>query len=302
MDDSIPGELRHSPMTRASPSVAAARPRPAANASSTGCSAPSAASTTTPSISPSKSPMTPAAGRRLLRWHLELSSRQSPPLRLPQPGAARHRSRPRRAQHRLRPAPSPAQSHRQFFADVHAAISSATKIRCASRNAGAGTSPRASPSPSGPSTPTWWCPRSSSRKPQYGAYTMRPRLYRLLPDFLSLRKPSADQRWHKPQNFHAESVARGHHPRLEGSRPQRRPVAEWDGGPHAALARLKHFTASCSKTTSRERNHPEIDGTSKLSPYLHFGHIGPLTIALAVDAAAKKTRASNPPATATSTS
>jgi deoxyribodipyrimidine photo-lyase len=40
----------------------------------------------------------------------------------------------------------------------------------------------------------------------------------------------------------------------------------------------------------RDRNRPEIDGTSKLSPYLHFGHIGPQTIALAVDAAANNHR------------
>ena len=39
---------------------------------------------------------------------------------------------------------------------------------------------------------------------------------------------------------------------------------------------------------SATRNRPEVDGTSALSPYLHFGHIGPLTIALAVEAAAKK--------------
>jgi deoxyribodipyrimidine photo-lyase len=38
----------------------------------------------------------------------------------------------------------------------------------------------------------------------------------------------------------------------------------------------------------RDRNRPEVDGSSKMSPYLHFGHIGPVTIALAVDAAAKK--------------
>ena len=30
------------------------------------------------------------------------------------------------------------------------------------------------------------------------------------------------------------------------------------------------------------RNKPELKGTSRLSPYLHFGNISPLTIALAV--------------------
>jgi deoxyribodipyrimidine photo-lyase len=33
------------------------------------------------------------------------------------------------------------------------------------------------------------------------------------------------------------------------------------------------------------RNHPELDATSQLSPYLHFGQIGPRTIALAIDKA-----------------
>jgi deoxyribodipyrimidine photo-lyase len=35
----------------------------------------------------------------------------------------------------------------------------------------------------------------------------------------------------------------------------------------------------------KTRNHPELDGTSRLSPYLHFGHIGPRTVALAVEEA-----------------
>ena len=37
-----------------------------------------------------------------------------------------------------------------------------------------------------------------------------------------------------------------------------------------------------------QRNKPEVDGSSCMSPYLHFGHIGPLTIALEVEAAVKK--------------
>ena len=54
------------------------------------------------------------------------------------------------------------------------------------------------------------------------------------------------------------------------------------------MKRLKLFTAKLLANYEEQRNHPEVDGTSCLSPYLHFGHIGPLTIALAVDAAAKE--------------
>jgi deoxyribodipyrimidine photo-lyase len=39
------------------------------------------------------------------------------------------------------------------------------------------------------------------------------------------------------------------------------------------------------------RNHPELRGTSRLSPYLHFGNIGPLTVALAVEEAVRQGKA-----------
>jgi deoxyribodipyrimidine photo-lyase len=64
-------------------------------------------------------------------------------------------------------------------------------------------------------------------------------------------------------------------------------VAAWTGGTHAAVKRLHHFTAKLLKDYETHRNKPELDGTSALSPYLHYGHIGPVTIALAVEAAAK---------------
>lgn len=65
------------------------------------------------------------------------------------------------------------------------------------------------------------------------------------------------------------------------------PVEAWQGGTRAGLKRLKFFTEKLLANYAKQRNHPEIDGTSCMSPYLHFGHIGHATIALAVDAAAK---------------
>jgi len=51
---------------------------------------------------------------------------------------------------------------------------------------------------------------------------------------------------------------------------------------------LELFTTKLLPGYEEQRNKPEADGTSCLSPWLHYGHIGPQTIALAVDAAAKK--------------
>ena len=66
-----------------------------------------------------------------------------------------------------------------------------------------------------------------------------------------------------------------------------KPVDYWTGGTHAALKRLKHFIDHGLANYPERRNQPEIDGTSQLSPYLHFGHISPLTIALAAQKALK---------------
>jgi deoxyribodipyrimidine photo-lyase len=60
------------------------------------------------------------------------------------------------------------------------------------------------------------------------------------------------------------------------------PVDSFTGGTHAALRRLREFVSLELNDYEIARNHPEVKGTSRLSPYLHFGNIGPITIALAV--------------------
>jgi deoxyribodipyrimidine photo-lyase len=63
------------------------------------------------------------------------------------------------------------------------------------------------------------------------------------------------------------------------------PVDSFTGGTHAALKRLDEFVSLELKDYEHARNHPELQGTSRLSPWLHFGNIGPLTVALAVNQA-----------------
>ena len=60
------------------------------------------------------------------------------------------------------------------------------------------------------------------------------------------------------------------------------PVDTFTGGTHPALRRLSEFVSLELKDYEVARNHPEVRGTSRLSPYLHFGNVGPITIALAV--------------------
>ncbi|MGV3622412.1 MAG: deoxyribodipyrimidine photolyase [Archangium sp.] len=51
------------------------------------------------------------------------------------------------------------------------------------------------------------------------------------------------------------------------------PAVPIPGGSDAAEERLAHFIAKILPKYGETRNEPELDGTSALSPYLHFGHI-----------------------------
>jgi deoxyribodipyrimidine photo-lyase len=134
-------------------------------------------------------------------------------------------------------------------------------------------------------------PSKLIERAQYGAYTIRPRLYRLLPDFLhGFENGVAEYRWRRPKAFRLESVNEDITRGWEGLDRSVEPVEAWTGGTRAAQRRLQHFTSRLLGEYEERRNRPEVDGTSALSPYLHFGHIGPMTVALAVEAAVKKDR------------
>jgi deoxyribodipyrimidine photo-lyase len=63
-------------------------------------------------------------------------------------------------------------------------------------------------------------------------------------------------------------------------------VDTFTGGAQAARQRLLHFVTSDLAGYEKSRGKPDQQGTSRLSPYLHFGHISPLRIALEVNKAA----------------
>jgi deoxyribodipyrimidine photo-lyase len=131
-------------------------------------------------------------------------------------------------------------------------------------------------------------PSKLIEKAQYGAYTIRPRLYKLLPDYLvPYENPHAQHAWKRPRGFHSDFVHEDMTRDWKHLDRSVAPVEAWQGGTHAALKRLKLFAGKLLNDYEARRNQPQVDGTSCLSPYLHFGHIGPVTIALAIAAAAK---------------
>jgi deoxyribodipyrimidine photo-lyase len=114
----------------------------------------------------------------------------------------------------------------------------------------------------------------------------RPHLHRELPRFLVPLKPvPVAFPWKpktKPSSYPLTHDITSGFDKLDRSVG---PVVTFTGGTKAALKRLKEFTQTQLATYDEQRNHPETNGTSQMSPYLHYGHISPLTISLAVRAA-----------------
>ncbi len=123
----------------------------------------------------------------------------------------------------------------------------------------------------------------ASPKQEFGAYTLRPKINRLLPEFLvdipSLKKhPYSSQV--KPQPIDWQRIRAG----LKINRLVQ-PVGWLAPGSKAAERVLGVFVKNKLKDYATQRNDPACDGTSNLSPYLHFGSISAQRVALTVRAA-----------------
>jgi deoxyribodipyrimidine photo-lyase len=119
-------------------------------------------------------------------------------------------------------------------------------------------------------------------KEEYAARTLRPKIERLLEVFLhASHNPQARVEWasKRPASRRIDAAS------LLTSLPFDRsvsPVTHYTGGTREALHRLNWFIENALSSYDADRNQPTPDGTSRMSPYLHFGHISPITVALAI--------------------
>jgi deoxyribodipyrimidine photo-lyase len=126
-------------------------------------------------------------------------------------------------------------------------------------------------------------PSSLLLKEQYAARIIRPRLQAQLGRFLvAAKNTKARVAWKKPrglQSLEPECDITQNWP-LDRSVG---PVSGFRGGTREALRLLAKFIKHGLPKYTKGRNKPELNGTSRLSPYLHFGHISPITVALAAE-------------------
>ena len=131
-------------------------------------------------------------------------------------------------------------------------------------------------------------PMSKFDKEEYAAYTIRPKIKKLLPSYL---KPIAEETVEIDStcleiNASFETIV------TDDDIPSLiaecdidhlvKPSPVYHGGTANGRTRLKKFVGEILPDYENARNKPDRDGSSRLSAYLHFGFLSPLEVALAV--------------------
>jgi deoxyribodipyrimidine photo-lyase len=135
-------------------------------------------------------------------------------------------------------------------------------------------------------------PMRLMEKREWAAYTIRPKINRLLPQYL---KPAPPLRVDRPFRTAVPKLHTAVTPgniaslvrecEIDHSVP---PSISWQGGRTSAEKHLRHFLEDNLRRYAKHRNDPSAHATSDMSPYLHFGQLSSLEIALAVRAHAEE--------------
>jgi deoxyribodipyrimidine photo-lyase len=126
-------------------------------------------------------------------------------------------------------------------------------------------------------------PMSLLAKQEYAAYTIRPKITKLLPEYLQpLEETTVQRKWSGPLPQRPEVSGASDLDASVG------PSEHLPGGRKAALKRLHEFLEDGLRRYARDNREPGASATSHLSSYLHFGHISSLEIAVAVHEYAKE--------------
>ena len=129
-------------------------------------------------------------------------------------------------------------------------------------------------------------PSKLLEKEQYAARIIRPRLQARLKEFLARPlNPRTKIEWEKPRGLRVllDDGSFDITEDWKGLDRSVQPVDSFRGGTSEALKLLHEFVTHKLAHYPERHGKPEVDGTSRLSPYLHFGHIGPHTVAMAVE-------------------
>jgi len=127
--------------------------------------------------------------------------------------------------------------------------------------------------------PIW----ETSDKKEFAARTIRPKINKKLPDFLTPFPALLKHPYEYPDTYQEiqwEDIIENSHFDDEVKK------VDWlEPGFKAAREKLKHFVQQKLEGYALRRNDPNLSGVSDLSPYLHYGQIAPQRVALEVERA-----------------
>ncbi len=121
--------------------------------------------------------------------------------------------------------------------------------------------------------PCW----TASPKQEYAAYTLRPKIKKLLPDFLT-EFPQAIPHPHRTRTFPGPTDWDNAWQSLHIDQGVAE-ITRFSPGETAAREQMQRFIRDKLPSYDQQRNNPTLDGQSNLSPYLHFGHLSPQRLA-----------------------
>lgn len=116
--------------------------------------------------------------------------------------------------------------------------------------------------------PAW----TISKKREYAAYTIRPKIKRVVDDFLT-DIPLPVQHPFRWDNNIVNKVSHLIDNIFVGATPTPAYKTSLQPGPAASLVAATQFIRTGLHRYDRDRNNPCLNGQSGLSPYLHFGHL-----------------------------
>lgn len=136
-------------------------------------------------------------------------------------------------------------------------------------------------------------PWTRFEKREWAAYTIRPKIHRMLGDYLEpLTLPEVRRRWAEARpEVHTEVTASDIAGLVSECAIDHSvaPSTTYRGGSKEANRRWHEFLKTRFKRYADDRNHPSRHATSDMSPYLHFGQISSLQLALEASGVAKTT-------------
>ncbi len=116
----------------------------------------------------------------------------------------------------------------------------------------------------------------ASTKQEYGAYTIRPKIHRLLQEFLD----DFPRLRNHPIPWGNALLPTDWQRCMQAIQAAPLPEVDWiEPGEKAASGMLRDFIDNKLSSYPLRRNDPTVDGQSNLSPYLHFGQISAQRVA-----------------------